>query len=367
MPRKGLEPSRPLSHWHLKPARLPIPPPGQRAGDIVGAGPPLSTIGHLLQAEILAVSRRIAQSARPTTASRRLSWPSRPIPTPWSRFSAAPGFSAATWSGRWPSGDYRIRVAVRRPELAGYLQPLGTGRPDPCGAGQSALPGLGRGRGARRSVAINLVGILFESGAPDLRRRAGPGRRAGRAGRGRRRRAHGACLGDRRRRAIRPRASPRQGRAARQAVLAAVPPGHRSCGRRWCSARRTSSSTGSPRWRAMSPALPLVGGGADQAAAGLCRRCRGSDGRAGRTACAKRGTDLRTRRAGSADHARDDGICACRSPNARALLVPLPFGLAKLQALCPAIRARHPAADAGPGRNAARRQCGVGGERRPPA
>src|SRR3954452_5321492 len=28
VPRKGLEPSRPLSHWHLKPARLPIPPPG---------------------------------------------------------------------------------------------------------------------------------------------------------------------------------------------------------------------------------------------------------------------------------------------------------------------------------------------------
>src|SRR5436305_8255168 len=30
VPRKGLEPSRPLSHWHLKPARLPIPPPGLR-------------------------------------------------------------------------------------------------------------------------------------------------------------------------------------------------------------------------------------------------------------------------------------------------------------------------------------------------
>src|SRR5438034_8930426 len=28
VPRKGLDPSRPLSHWHLKPARLPIPPPG---------------------------------------------------------------------------------------------------------------------------------------------------------------------------------------------------------------------------------------------------------------------------------------------------------------------------------------------------
>jgi hypothetical protein len=32
VPRKGLEPSRPLSHWHLKPARLPIPPPGPGAG-----------------------------------------------------------------------------------------------------------------------------------------------------------------------------------------------------------------------------------------------------------------------------------------------------------------------------------------------
>src|ERR1700710_127212 len=28
VPRRGLEPPRPLSHWHLKPARLPIPPPG---------------------------------------------------------------------------------------------------------------------------------------------------------------------------------------------------------------------------------------------------------------------------------------------------------------------------------------------------
>ena len=27
-PGKDFEPSRPLSHWHLKPARLPIPPPG---------------------------------------------------------------------------------------------------------------------------------------------------------------------------------------------------------------------------------------------------------------------------------------------------------------------------------------------------
>ncbi len=30
VPRKGLEPSQPYGYWHLKPARLPISPPGQR-------------------------------------------------------------------------------------------------------------------------------------------------------------------------------------------------------------------------------------------------------------------------------------------------------------------------------------------------
>ena len=28
VPRRGLEPPRPLGHWYLKPARLPIPPSG---------------------------------------------------------------------------------------------------------------------------------------------------------------------------------------------------------------------------------------------------------------------------------------------------------------------------------------------------
>ncbi len=28
VPEAGLEPARPYEHWHLKPARLPIPPPG---------------------------------------------------------------------------------------------------------------------------------------------------------------------------------------------------------------------------------------------------------------------------------------------------------------------------------------------------
>src|ERR1700756_2532937 len=29
LPKKGLEPPRPCGHWYLKPARLPIPPPGR--------------------------------------------------------------------------------------------------------------------------------------------------------------------------------------------------------------------------------------------------------------------------------------------------------------------------------------------------
>ena len=43
VPRKGLEPSRPLSHWHLKPARLPIPPPGP-GGRHRGPPPALSIL-----------------------------------------------------------------------------------------------------------------------------------------------------------------------------------------------------------------------------------------------------------------------------------------------------------------------------------
>ncbi len=61
--------------------------------------------------------------------------------------------------------DYRIRVAVRRPELAGHLQPLGkVGQIHPVQANirspQSVAAAV---RGAH--VVINLVGILAEGGA----------------------------------------------------------------------------------------------------------------------------------------------------------------------------------------------------------
>src|SRR5207244_10293647 len=59
---------------------------------------------------------------------------------------------------------YRIRVAVRRPELAGHLQPLG--RVGQIHAVQANLRHAGSIAAAVRDadVVINLVGILLERG-----------------------------------------------------------------------------------------------------------------------------------------------------------------------------------------------------------
>jgi uncharacterized protein YbjT (DUF2867 family) len=61
--------------------------------------------------------------------------------------------------------DYRIRVAVRRPELAGYLQPLG--RVGQIHSVQANLRYPASVEAALRdcAIAVNLVGILTESGA----------------------------------------------------------------------------------------------------------------------------------------------------------------------------------------------------------
>src|ERR1700752_2533414 len=61
--------------------------------------------------------------------------------------------------------EYRIRVAVRRPELAGHLQPLG--RVGQIHALQANLRYPASVEAAMRDthVAINLVGILQEGGA----------------------------------------------------------------------------------------------------------------------------------------------------------------------------------------------------------
>jgi NADH dehydrogenase len=61
--------------------------------------------------------------------------------------------------------DYRIRVAVRRPELAGHLQPLGrVGQIMPVQA-NIRYPDSVRAAARGASIVVNLCGILAQSGA----------------------------------------------------------------------------------------------------------------------------------------------------------------------------------------------------------
>src|SRR3979490_2992777 len=73
--------------------------------------------------------------------------------------------------------DYRVRVAVRRPELAGHLQPVG--RVGQIHAVQANLRYPSSVEAAMRDshAAINLVGILTEGGAQRFEavHAAGPG------------------------------------------------------------------------------------------------------------------------------------------------------------------------------------------------
>ena len=61
--------------------------------------------------------------------------------------------------------DFRIRVAVRRPDLAGHLQPLGRVGQIHAVQANVRYPASVAAAMRDRHVAINLVGILAESGA----------------------------------------------------------------------------------------------------------------------------------------------------------------------------------------------------------
>src|ERR1700675_2610412 len=61
--------------------------------------------------------------------------------------------------------DYRVRVAVRRPELAGHLQPLRQVRQIPAVPAYTRYPASVEAAMRDSHVAINLVGILTEGGA----------------------------------------------------------------------------------------------------------------------------------------------------------------------------------------------------------
>src|SRR5258705_11469263 len=59
---------------------------------------------------------------------------------------------------------YRVRVAVRRPELAGFLQPLGRVGQIHAVAANLRYPASVEAATRDAHIVVNLVGILFESG-----------------------------------------------------------------------------------------------------------------------------------------------------------------------------------------------------------
>src|ERR1700733_3655106 len=155
--------------------------------------------------------------------------------------------------------EYRIRVAVRRPELAGHLQPLG--RVGQIHAVQANLRYPASVEAAMRDshAAINLVGILAESGAQtfDAVQGAGAGAVAKAAAAVGARMVHVSAIG------ADENSPARYGRskaAGEKAVLAAVPS---------ATILRPSVLFGpedqfTNRFAALaqiSPMLPLIGGG----------------------------------------------------------------------------------------------------------
>src|SRR5271156_4942398 len=158
--------------------------------------------------------------------------------------------------------DYRIRVAVRRPELAGHLQPLG--RVGQIHAVQANLRYPASVEAAMRDshVAINLVGILTEGGAQtfDAVQAKGAGTVAKAAAAADARMVHVSAIG------ADENSSSRYARAkaaGEKAVLAAVPS---------ATVMRPSVVFGpedqfTNRFAALarvSPMLPLIGGGLTQ-------------------------------------------------------------------------------------------------------
>lgn len=225
--------------------------------------------------------------------------------------------------------DYRIRVAVRRPELAGHLQPLG--KVGQIHAVQANLRYPGSVEAAMRGadVAINLVGILAQSGAQtfDAVQAEGAGIVAKAASAAGARMIHVSAIGAN---ADSTSHYARSKAAGEQAVLAAVPT---------ATIFRPSVVFGpeddfTNRFAALariSPALPLIGGGVTRlqpvyvgdVATAVAAAVDG-DAKAGAT-YELGGPEVLTMR---------EIMEAILEITARdRMLVSLPFGLAKLQAV----------------------------------
>jgi NADH dehydrogenase len=225
--------------------------------------------------------------------------------------------------------DYRIRVAVRRPELAGHLQPLG--RVGQIHAVQANLRYPASVEAAMRDshAAINLVGILAEGGAQtfDAVQGAGAGAVARAAAAAGARMVHVSAIGADENSAS---GYARAKAAGEKAVLSAVP----SAGILRPSVVFGPEDQFTNRFAAlarMSPALPLIGGGLTKLQPVYVG-------------------DVATAVADAVDGKTKEGaVYELGGPEVltmreimeiildvtqrRRMLMPLPFGLAKLQAL----------------------------------
>ena len=225
--------------------------------------------------------------------------------------------------------DYRIRVAVRRPELAGHLQPLG--KVGQIHAVQANLRYPASVDAAMRGadVAINLVGILAQSGAQtfDAVQAEGAGTIAKAASAAGARMVHVSAIGAN---ADSPSRYAQSKAAGEQAVLAAVPS---------ATIFRPSVVFGpeddfTNRFAALaqiSPALPLIGGGAT----------RLQPVYVGDVATAVADAVDGKTKSGAVYELGGPEVLSMREimelilsiTERRRMLVSLPFGLAKLQAL----------------------------------
>src|ERR1700675_4226589 len=225
--------------------------------------------------------------------------------------------------------DYRIRVAVRRPELAGHLQPLG--RVGQIHAVQANLRYPASVEAAMRDsrAAINLVGILAEGGAQtfDAVQGAGAGAVAKAAAAAGADMVHVSAIGADENSASR---YARAKAAGEKAVLSAVPS---------VTILRPSVVFGpedqfTNRFAAlarMSPALPLIGGGVNKmqpvyvgdVASAVADAVDGK-AKAGAT-YELGGPEVLTM--------REIMEIILEITERKRMLMPLPFGLAKLQAL----------------------------------
>ena len=252
---------------------------------------------------------------------------------------------------------YRIRVAVRRPDLACHLQPLG--RVGQIHAVQANLRNAASVEAAARdaNVLVNLVGILAEGGRQtfDAVHAFGAEQVALAASNHGAGMVHVSAIGADENSAVALRPLQGGGRAAGAGGAAAG--GHHAAvdrvraGRRFLQPLRRAGAhvAGAAADRRRADALP----------AGLCRRCRRGDRATPSTAMRAPaaiyelgGPEVRT--------FKQLMQFVLATTERKRLLVPLPFFAAKLKAMRAAICAAAADAHRRPGRTVAHRQRGVG-------